>query len=400
MHLDHDVCYKAVKAKDARFDGVFFTAVKSTGIYCRPVCKVPAPKPENCTFYKTAAQAEVGGYRPCLRCRPELAPSYSEFGQGKEIFKLILDYFQEHNYRPGIIKECAKDLGIHPRHLNRVFQGEAGVSPNEYMMTKRLLRAKALLTDTHISITEITLMVGFGSVSRFNATLKKRYHLTPSQIRKVYKSKTNKDAITVHLYYRPPYDWDYMLKFLKLRAVPRVERVTEEGIYQRSLRIMVDGKSYTGWIEVKAIPEKHRVDVSLSSSLENAMVEVITLVRKVFDLDAVPDRLPEELPEGIRLPGCFNSFEMSVRAILGQQITVKAATTIAGRVVCELGEDVTTPWEARCYPYKNGVDSQLSPLHMAGRHYLHRRCGYISSEVNGLKRYWSMDSRVFGYAGT
>ena len=345
MDLDHDACYSAIKAKDARFDGVFYTAVKSTGIYCRPVCKVPTPKSVNCTFYKSAAQAEVNGYRPCLRCRPELAPNYSEFGQGKELFKAILNYFEAHNYEPGIVKECANDLGINPRHLNRVFHTEAGVSPKEYIMTKRLLRAKALLTDTHLSITEIALMVGFGSVSRFNAALKKRYKLTPSEIRKEYKSKMNQDAVTVRLFYRPPYDWDYMLKFFKLRAVPGIERVTDKGVYQRSLSISANGKSYTGWIEVKPVAKQHRVDVRIGSGLENAVVQVIALVRKVFDLDAVPERLPKDLPDGLRLPGCFNIFEMSVRAILGQQITVKAATTIAGRLVRELGQEVTTPWE-------------------------------------------------------
>lgn len=344
MDLDHDVCYKAIKAKDARFDGVFYTAVKSTGIYCRPVCKVPTPKSVNCTFYKSAAEAEANGYRPCLRCRPELAPNYSEFGQGKELFKIILDYFDEHNYKPGIVKECANDLGVNPRHLNRVFHTEAGVSPKDYIMTKRLLRAKALLTDTNLSITEIALMVGFGSVSRFNAALKKRYQLTPSEIRKKYKSKVTQDAITVRLFYRPPYDWDYMLKFFKLRAIPGIERMTDKGIYQRSLSISAKGKLYTGWIEVKPVIEQHRVDVRIGNGLENAVVQVIALIRKVFDLDAVPERLPKGLPDGIRLPGCFNIFEMSVRAILGQQITVKAATTIAGRLVHELGQEITTPW--------------------------------------------------------
>lgn len=345
MDLNHESCYKAIKAKDARFDGIFYTAVKTTGIYCRPVCKVPAPKPNNCTFYKSAVEAEVNGFRPCLRCRPELAPHYSEFGQSKELFKSIIDYFEAYNYQPGIVKECAKELGINPRHLNRVFHREAGVSPNEYIMTRRLLRAKALLTDTQLNMIDIALMVGFGSVSRFNHALKKRYQLTPSAIRKNYKSKKNRDAIKIKLFYRPPYDWTYMLNFFKLRGIPGVEKVTDEGIYRRSLSIVGKNKDYKGWIEIKPLLKDHCLEVKIGCGLENVVVQVIGLIRKVFDLDAVPERLPKELPEGIRLPGCFNLFEMSVRAILGQQITVKAATTIAGRLVKELGQETSTPWD-------------------------------------------------------
>ena len=345
MELNHDVCYEVIKANDARFDGVFYMAVKTTGIYCRSVCKVPAPKSENCTFYKSAAEAEANGYRPCLRCRPELAPSYSEFGQGKELFKMIIEYFEEHKYKPKIVGKCAEFLGISPRHLNRVFKQEAGVSPKDYIMTKRLLLAKGLLTDTNLSITKIGEMAGFGSSSRFNAALKKHYDLTPSNIRKEKLNKDNREALSIRLFYRPPYDWNYMMKFFAVRSIPGVEWVSAEGYYRRSLRIK-DGETIrTGWIEVMPVPDDNRVNLRISNSLEKSVVQIIALVHRVFDLDVVPGRLPEELPDGIRLPGCFDSFEMATRAVLGQQITVKAATTISGRVAEKLGCEIVTPWK-------------------------------------------------------
>lgn len=345
MLLNHDICYKAIKANDARFDGVFYLAVKTTGIYCRSICKVPPPKSENCTFYKSAAEAEVNGYRPCLRCRPELAPDYSEFEQGKELFKIIIEYFEEHGYKPKIIGKCAEFIGISPRHLNRVFKKESGVSPKDYIMTKRLLMAKRLLTDTSLSITEIGSMSGFGSSSRFNEALKKHYNLTPRDIRKEKHNKGKQESISIHLFYRPPYDWDYIMKFFSVRTIPGVEWVSSEGYYRRALRIKDGEKVHTGWIEVKPIKNKNNVDLKISRSLAKAVVQIIALVRKVFDLDVLPEKLPPVLPEGLRMPGCFNSFEMATRAVLGQQITVKAATTISGRLAKSLGSEIITPWK-------------------------------------------------------
>ena len=345
LELNHQACYRAIKSKDARFDGVFYMAVKTTGIYCRPVCKVPAPKTENCTFYSSAAEAEAAGFRPCLRCRPELAPAYSEFGQGKELFRMIIEYFEDHNYRPKIVGQCAEFLGISPRHLNRVFKEESGVSPKEYIMTKRLLRAKGLLADTNLSVTEIGSMAGFGSSSRFNAALKKHYKLTPSDIRKEYKKDRNRDAVSVKLFYRPPYDWNHIMKFFSARAIPGVEWLSENGYYRRTLRIKDGEISHLGWIEIKPVEDENRVDLKISKSLEKAVVQVIALVRKVFDLDVSPENMPDELSSEIRLPGCFDSFEMATRAVLGQQITVSAATTISGRIAESLGSQALTPWK-------------------------------------------------------
>ena len=356
MKLNHDVCYEAIKTNDARFDGVFFVAVKTTGIYCRSVCKVPAPKSENCTFFNSAAESEANGFRPCLRCRPELAPQYSEFDQGKELVKLIVEYFELHEYGQKLIARCAAELGISPRHLNRVFKNGLGVSPKEYIMTKRLLRAKSLLTDTNLSITQIATTCGFGSPSRFHDALKKRYQLTASDIRKEYKSKNKLDSIKIKLYFRPPYDWESMLNFFRLRAIPGIEFITDTGIYRRSLNIHHNGQNHVGWIEIKPKINNNHFEVKLSRSLGPVMLQVSYLVKKALDLGAIPDQLPTEFPKGIRLPGCFDGFEMSVRAILGQQITVKAATTISGRVVDALGKEVETPWPEINYIFPEPKD--------------------------------------------
>lgn len=344
MNMSHDMCYKAIKAQDARFDGVFFTAVKTTGIYCRSICKVPAPKSENCTFYDTAAEAESNGFRPCLRCRPELAPGYAEFEQSSELIGMVIQYFDEEHYKPGLIGKSADFFGITPRHLTRLFQKTLGVSAQAYLMTKRLLMAKSLLTDTSLPITEVATTVGFGSVSRFNAAFKEHYKLTPSSLRKQKANHLDKDAIKVKLSYRPPYNWPLMIQFYSMRTIPGVESVDESGVYRRSLQVKSD-QVYSGWLEVKPKPDTHQVEVTISKSLEKVLMRVIERIRVAFDLDAMPNLMHPDLPSGIRLPGCFDAFEMSTRAILGQQITVKAARTLTKRMVNLLGESIVTPWE-------------------------------------------------------
>lgn len=352
MKLSHEVCYKIVQEKDARFDGVFYTAVKTTGIYCRPVCKVPAPKVENCEFYGTAAEAEAAGYRPCLRCRPEMAPAYSEFEQDKLLFEAMMSFFETHQNHKGIVGACAEELGISPRHIRRIFNKHMQVSPREYIMTQRLLKAKMLLSDTTLSVEDIAYRSGFGSRSRLNAALKKHYQLTPSAVRKSRKAKQIEHFkgdgqypyFEVALSYRPPYDWEHMMSFFKVRAIPHVEHVTDTGVYQRSMRIQSDNMTYEGWIEVRPDVASSTAKLRISASLEPVTFNVIQRVRRTFDLDLNPLLLPEGIPKETRLPGCFDPFEMCCRAVLGQQITVKAATTLSGRVAHVYGTAVQTPW--------------------------------------------------------
>lgn len=189
MNLDHDTCYKIIQKQDERYDGYFYTAVKSTGIYCRPICKVPAPKSENCVFYHSAEACEEAGFRPCLRCRPELAPEYSEFKAKDSLLEQLIRYFENQNYVTGIIEKSQDVFGISVRHIHRLFKEILGVSPIRYILTRRLHRAKILLQDTNIKISEIAILAGFGSVSQFNSAFKKYYQMTPSQMKK--KEVTN-----------------------------------------------------------------------------------------------------------------------------------------------------------------------------------------------------------------
>lgn len=342
MELNHRTCYDIIKSKDSRFDGLFFTAVKTTGIYCRPVCKVPAPKPENCTFYRTATEAEANGYRPCLRCRPEMAPKYSDFNQGEQLLGDILQYFEREGYQTGLVQKSAAYFGISTRHLRRLFQTHFGVSPNSYIMTQRLLRAKLLLVDTRLPVQTIVTMTGFGSVARFNAAFKAHYRLTPSQLRK--QSKETKETIELKLPFRPPYNWNKMIAFYAKRTVKGVESVVNN-TYRRSIRMKKTGQIYRGWLTVSMDTSGHALRLTISENLSMVILEIIQLVRAAFDLDLSPEALPSRIPKDTRLPGCFDDFEMSVRAILGQQITVKAAHTLAGRLVEKLGDRAETPFD-------------------------------------------------------
>lgn len=345
MKLTKQMCYEIIKSKDSRFDGVFYTAVKTTGIYCRPVCKVPAPKLENCEFYESVFQAENAGFRPCLRCRPEMAPEYSEFEQSDYLIKQILAYFEEENYCTGLVQKSSDNFGISVRHISRLFQQKLGISAQQYIMTKRLLNGKRLLQDTRLSVTEIAGIVGFGSTNRFYQALKSKYKMTPSDIRGKEKKAPNRDWITVKLSYRPPYRWHYVMAYLKMRAIPQVEWVDEFDVYRRTLRIIENETVYQGYIEVKPMPDENYVSVKVSAGLEKVLLQVLSKIKRVFDLDAVPEALPEGIDKGVRLPGCFDGFEIVLRAIIGQQITVKAATTLAGRLVSEYGATAITPWE-------------------------------------------------------
>lgn len=339
----HQEYYQAILANDKRFDGVFFVAVKSTGIYCRPICKVKAPLLKNCTFYKSAPLAESHGYRPCLRCRPELAPGYSEFEQDSEIVKLTIQSFEQLNFGPQAVKKCASMIGISSRHLSRVFKEKLGVSPMDYIMTKRLLMAKRLLTDTHLKITDIALASGFGSLSRFNTAFKKHYTLTPSAMRKSSFASSNTEGIMIQLTYRGDYPIDKVLHFLKHRAIKGVEHVAGH-VYMRSIKITHDKTSYKGWLHITFDPNHQKVLCLISESLLMVLHIVVAKIKRVFDLDFDPSLLPDGIDPATRIPGSFDAFEMSTRAILGQQITVKAAHTIAGRVATCLGEPIKTPW--------------------------------------------------------
>lgn len=345
MNLSSEICYDALLTRDRRFDGLFFVAVSSTKIYCRPVCTVKPPKLKNCSFYKNAATCEREGYRPCLRCRPELAPGHSSVDARNRLITDALSRIEDNALATESLETLADELGVSSRHLRRVFESEIGVSPVEYIQTQRLLTAKRLLTDTSMPITQIALASGFGSVRRFNTLFLERYHLNPGALRKklVAETQSTSDTFDCFLSFRPPYDWHSILDFLRFRACPGVEFVSDNK-YSRT--VSIDG--VTGWLTVTESKKPSSLLVTMSSSLAPKFLQVVNRLNRLFDLYAKPDLIESKLGElasnnpGLRVPGAFDAFDVSIRGILGQQVSVKAATNLAGRLAEKYGSKIKT----------------------------------------------------------
>jgi len=348
MTLDPQTCYRALRARDARFDGRFFVAVSSTRIYCRPVCTVKPPRRENCSFYASAAAAESAGFRPCLRCRPELAPGNASVDATTRLAQAAASLLEDRTLDEGGLEALAARLGITDRHLRRAFGAEFGVSPVEFAQTQRLLLAKRLLTDTELPVTEIAFASGFGSVRRFNALFRQRYRLQPSRLRKRAAVPAAPDALAFELSFRPPYDWRALATFLGARALAGVEAADAHG-YRRTVRIVHGGREHRGWIEVAPSPKKAALRVAVSASLARALPPVLSRVKALMDLACSPTEVRQALGAlarhhpGLRVPGAFDGFEVAVRAILGQQVTVAAARTLAGRFAAAFGDPLETP---------------------------------------------------------
>ena len=358
--LESDACYLAMKAHDARFDGSFFTGVTSTGVYCRPVCRVKLPRRENCRFFRHAAQAEAAGFRPCLRCRPELAPRAASWSTEDASRILALqaarlidepDAWDEDG--PGAARIAAR-LGVSDRHLRRIFETQFGVSPLQYLQTRRLLAAKQLIADTRLPMTQVALASGFASVRRFNAAFLTHYGLNPSALRRAGPATDGREggAVAVRLGFRPPYDGAAMLGFFARRALGGVESVTGTGgIPQlaRTLRVVQGEHVHAGWLQLRFDLQREQVLLRVGDSLAAVLPIVISRVRAMLDLDAEPMAINSALHasfpqgDGLRVPGTVDGFELAVRAVLGQQITVAAARTLGTRLVQAFGEAIATP---------------------------------------------------------
>jgi AraC family transcriptional regulator of adaptative response / DNA-3-methyladenine glycosylase II len=339
--LPPDAAYAALQARDARFDGRLYVGVTSTGIYCRPVCRVRLPRRENCRFFATAAQAEAAAFRPCMKCRPELAPRalpWTTMDASRTLAHQAAAWLDACGDAEASLEDLARHLGITSRHLRRIFQAEHGVSPLQYLQTRRLLLAKALLTDSTLPIHEVAFAAGFASLRRFNAAFVEHYRLQPGALRRDGGGR----AVAPHLRlsYRPPYDAAGVLAFLAPRAVAGVERV-EAGSVARSVALDHAGRRHAGWLRVD-FDRPGEVTVELSTSLWPAVASLLPRLRRWLDLDADPHAIAAALGEGgvpgQRLPGCLDRFELAVRAVLGQQVTVSAARTLAGRFVERFGE--------------------------------------------------------------
>lgn len=350
--------YQALRTRDARFDGRFFVGVTSTGIYCRPVCRVRLPKPENCRFFVNAASAERQGFRPCLRCRPELAPGLSGTDASQALARAgarCIDHAVACG-EPLALPAVARRLGVTERHFRRVFQATHGVSPMDWLATQRLLLAKRLLTDTRLPVTEIAGASGFASLRRFNAAFSERYRLAPSALRKAAQTPLAPDPgidnepFALRLPWRPPYDIAAMQGFLAARPLLGIE-AADTATWRRTLALSVQGQVHRGWLSLQFDAAGAQVLLAVSPSLAPALGTVLARVRHLLDLDADPEAiapalhgLPQPARPGLRVPGCIDGFETTVRIVLGQQVSVAAACTLAARLVARFGERLDTPF--------------------------------------------------------
>jgi AraC family transcriptional regulator, regulatory protein of adaptative response / DNA-3-methyladenine glycosylase II len=351
--LDREVCYRALRTRDARFDGRFYTAVRTTGIYCRPVCPARTPKLENCLFLPSAAAAQRLGFRPCLRCRPEAAPGTAVSRGSANTVARALHLIAEGGLVTGDLDPFAERLGIGARQLRRLFERHVGASPVQVAQTQRLLFAKKLLSETRLPITQIALAAGFGSVRRFNAAFAAVYARPPSAVRAAAGATgaaraagaTRVPEVELELPYAPPYDFDAVLEFLGPRAI----RGTEEVAHGRYRRAFALGEAF-GSVEVRAHIAAPRLLARIRCTELRALGAIVARLRRVFDLDADSRAIDELLRRdpalavrvgarpGVRVPGAWDGFELAVRAVLGQQVSVAAATTFAGRIVERYGQ--------------------------------------------------------------
>jgi AraC family transcriptional regulator, regulatory protein of adaptative response / DNA-3-methyladenine glycosylase II len=396
-----NVYYQALLSRDARFDGCFFTCVTTTRIYCRPVCRVKAPKRENCRFVAHAAQAEAAGYRPCLRCRPELAPHSLIWSTQDASHTLALQaarlWDDAGQLAMPSVAQVAARLGVSDRHLRRIFEVHLGVSPVQYLQTRRLLCAKQLLTDTRMPMADVAVASGFGSLRRFNTAFVQHYRLAPTRLRRegaasaapsLSSSSSSKllatsagklsaaamrtaaqhaqgtdstgtDASSHHigagstrvlLAYRPPYDVQAMLQFLHQRQIDTIENIAARAGFTwvtRTFSIKNGTHNVSGWLQWHFDEARCVVQLDVSDSLRSVLPTVIARMRAALDLDADPKAINAVLgahfagTEGIRVPGCVDGFEVAVRAIVGQQVTVAAACTITRRIAQAFGEPFT-----------------------------------------------------------
>jgi AraC family transcriptional regulator of adaptative response / DNA-3-methyladenine glycosylase II len=338
VDLNPDVCHRALSARDPRFDGLFFVGVATTDVYCRPICPARTPGRRQCRFFRTAAEAERAGFRACLRCRPELAPGTAEVDSLPRLVARAVAKIDEGYLNERSCDELADELGVTSRHLRRAMEARLGIAPVELAQTRRLALAKQLLHDSKLPLAEVAFAAGFSSVRRFNSLFRERFGRPPTSLRRESADGREPAAAEVRLDYRAPFEWEALLAFLGARAIPGVEQVVD-GVYQRA----VTAGEHRGWLAVRRHPSRPSVVVTCSASLAPKLMTVVARLRPLLDLDARPEEIARHLGSdpaigaqvkrrpGLRVPGAFDPFEMTVRAILGQQVTVRGATTLAGR---------------------------------------------------------------------
>ena len=356
MDLDHDACYRAISVRDARFDGRFFTGVKTTGIYCRPVCPARTPRSENVSFYPSAAAAQEAGFRPCLRCRPETAPDLGAWCGTSNTVARALSLIEMGALDETNVDTLAGRVGVGERQLRRLFDQHLGASPIAVAQTRRVLLAKQLVHETHLPLTEIAMAAGFGSVRRFNETFLALFGRPPTALRRAAGpdvSAGGRGEVSLLLRYRAPYHWPAMLDFLAARAIAGIESVERnvgDGVYRRT--ISLDG--WQGTVTVQP-GDGDALRATVRFPRLSALPKIIARIRRVFDLAADPESIAIQLAKdptlaplvaarpGLRVPGAWDGFELAVRAVLGQQITVGGALRLAGKLIAGHGRPLIAP---------------------------------------------------------
>jgi AraC family transcriptional regulator of adaptative response / DNA-3-methyladenine glycosylase II len=350
VELDARVCDRARVARDSRFDGRFFIGVLSTGIYCRAICPSPTARRENVRYFRSAAEAVEAGFRPCLRCRPETAPGTPARNGTSTTVSRALRLIAEGALQDQSVAVFSERLGVSARHLDRLFRIHLGASPIAVARASRLHFAKQLITDTDLPMFRVAMASGFRSVRRFNDSIRALYGRTPSELRRMRRiaPRAGQDEYVFRLPYRPPYDWESLLAFLAGRAIPGVEEVVS-GAYRRSFAL----EGHHGTLEVRHEERVHSLEARIRFSEPVFLLPIVTRLRAMFDLAADPSVIAEHFRRdpllgplvkkypGLRMPGAWDGFELAVRAVLGQQVSVAAASTLAGRVARNFGEPLS-----------------------------------------------------------
>lgn len=374
MFTDPDTCYRALISRDARFDGRFFATVKTTRIYCRPICPAPKPKRRNVDFVPTAAAAEAAGFRACLRCRPNAAPGSPDWVGSSALVSRALRWIYDGGLNGGSVEKLSAHLGVTSRHLSRLFREQLGASPKEMGQSLRAHHACQLLEQTRLSLTDVAFSAGYGSLRTFNSELRRRFANTPAQLRARNQggSDPGREVVELQIPFRSPFAWNACLEHLKVRAIAGVERV-EAGIYERTVK--QEGKK--GLLRVSKVEDSDSLRVSLELPITRGLTGLMERVRGLFDLRADPVQIAQDLSgaevlapliakhPGLRVVGAWDGFELAVRAVLGQQVSLRGCTTLIGRLAGLCGEafDCQTPGLERIFPTPEQVSSaDLSKL--------------------------------------
>lgn len=385
---EFDIFYRAMVSRDSRFDGRFFAGVTSTGVYCRPICPAPKPKQENVRFYLTAAGAENEGFRPCKRCRPDAAPGTLAWSRTSTIISRALQLIGEGFLDGNGVGDLGDRLGLGERQLRRLFTSHLGASPHAVALTRRLDFARKLIDETNLNMTDIAFASGFESIRRFNDAVKKRFEESPSYLRKTAHCNSKKERtlnyLILQLPYRPPLDWPWLINYLETRQIPGVEIVNDE-CYSRSFQIIPRGHSIAmvGFFKVTPSKKANHLEFTIFFNEPSQLMSIVYRVRRIFDLDADPLSIASHLEKdpcllpltrmfpGLRVPGSWDNFEIAVRAIIGQQVTIRAANTITLRLLERCGcsvKDSPLPGITHLFPGPSAIaNANLDGLGMPGK---------------------------------